>query len=79
VQCEINCLRWVIGITNQRIEIRMGQVENIIQKEINDLNGKMTTKSVNIEKKDMFIIYTETLAWILYVIHSIEEKDYTGN
>jgi peptide deformylase len=58
----------------QRIEIRMGQVENIIQKEINDLNGKMTTKSVNIEKKDMFIIYTETLAWILYVIHSIEEK-----
>ena len=57
----------------------MGQVENIIQKEINDLNGKMTTKSVNIEKKDMFIIYTETLAWILYVIHSIEEKDYTGN
>jgi hypothetical protein len=34
----------------------------------------MTTKSINIEKKDMFITYTETLNWVLYVIHSIKEK-----
>ena len=79
VQYEIHCLRWVLGKTNQRMQIQMSQVEDIIQKEVNYLNGKMTTKSINIEKRDMFITYIETLSWVLYVIHSIEEKDYTGN
>ena len=74
VHYEIHCLGWVLGKINQRIQIQMSQVEDIIQKEINYLNGKMTTKSINIEKRDMFIIYTETLNWVLYVIHSIEEK-----
>jgi peptide deformylase len=78
VQYEINCLEWVLGKTNQRQRIQMqmqiSQVEDIIQKEINYLNGKMTTKSINKEKRDMFIIYTETLSWVLYVIHSIKEK-----
>ena len=74
VQHEINCLTWVLGKTNQRIQIQISEVEDIIQKEINYLNGKMTTKSINIKKRDMFITYTETLSWVLYVIHSIEEK-----
>ena len=74
VQYEINCLRWVLEKTNQRIQIRMDHVENIIQKEINDLNGKMNAKSVNMQKRDMFITSIETLSWILYVIHSIGEK-----
>ena len=73
VQAEINCLRWVLGKTNQR-QIQMSQVEGLIQKEINHLNVKMTTESINIEKRDMFIIYTEILNWVLYVINSIEEK-----
>ena len=69
VQYEINCLRWVLEKTNQRIQIRMDHVDNIIQKEINDLNGKMNAKSVNIQKRDMFITYIETVSWVLYVIH----------
>jgi hypothetical protein len=75
VHYEIHCLKWVLGKTNQRIQIQMqiSQIEDIIQKEINYLNGKMT-KSINIEKRDMFITFTETLNWVLYVIHSIEEK-----
>jgi hypothetical protein len=76
VHYEIHCLRWVLRKTNQRRQIQMqiSQVKDIIQKEINYLNGKMTTKSINIEKRDMFITFTETLKWVLYVIHSIEEK-----
>jgi len=34
----------------------------------------MTTKPINIEKRDVFITYTEILQWVLYVIHSIQEK-----
>jgi hypothetical protein len=74
VHYEIHCLKWVLGKTNQSPQIQMSQVEDIIQKEVNYLNGKMTTKPINMEKRDMFIIYTETLNWVLYVIHSIEEK-----
>ena len=74
VHYEIHCLGWVLGKRNQRIQIQMSQVKDIIQKEINYLNGKMTTKSINIDKRDMFITYTETLNWVLYVIRSIEEK-----
>jgi hypothetical protein len=73
VHYEIHCLRWVLGKTNQR-QIQMNQVKDTIQKEVNYLNGKLTTKSINIEKRDMFITYTETLKWVLYVIHSIKEK-----
>jgi hypothetical protein len=62
-------------MTNQRqSQMQISQVEDIIQKEINYLNGKMTTNSINIKKRDMFITYTETLSWVLYVIHSIAEK-----
>jgi peptide deformylase len=74
---EIHCLKWVLVKTNQRqmqMQMQISQVEDIIQKEINYLNGKMTTKSINIKKRDMFITYTETLNWVLYVIHSIKEK-----
>jgi hypothetical protein len=62
VHYEIHCLSWVLAKTNQRIQIQMqiSQVEDIVQKEINYLNGKMTTKSINVEKRDMFITYTET-------------------
>ncbi len=75
VHYEIHCLRWVLGKTNQRqIQMQMSQVKDIIQKEINYLNGKLNTKSINIEKRDMFITYIETLNWVLYVIHSIKEK-----
>ena len=52
----------------------ISQLKDIIQREINYLNGKMTTKSMSIEKRDMFITYTETLNWVLYVIQSIKEK-----
>ena len=54
--------------------MQISQVKDIIQKEINALNGEMTTKSINIKKRDMFITYTETLNWVLYVVHSKEEK-----
>ena len=76
VHYEIHCLRWVLAKTNQRIQIQMqiSQVEDVVQKEINCLNRKMTTNTINIDKRDMFIIYTETLSWVLYVIHSIKEK-----
>jgi hypothetical protein len=75
VQHEMHCLRWVLGLTtSQRRQMQMSQVEDLVQKEINDLNGKMTTRPINIEKRDMFIIYTETLNWVLYVIQSIEEE-----
>jgi hypothetical protein len=40
VQYEINCLKWVLGITNQRIQIQISEVEDIIQKEVNYLKGK---------------------------------------
>ena len=74
VHYEIHCLGWVLGKINQSTQIQMSQVKDIIQKEINYLNGKITTKSINIDKRDMFITYTETLNWVLYVIRSIEEK-----
>jgi len=54
--------------------MQFSQVEDFIQREINYLNGKITTKPINIEKRDMLIIYTETLSWALYVIHNIKEK-----
>lgn len=75
VHYEIHCLKWVLGKTNQRTQIRMqiSHVKEIIQKEINYLNEKLT-KSISIDKRDMFIAFTETLNWVLYVIHSIEEK-----
>ena len=57
-----------------QIQMQISQVEDVVQKEINCLNGKMTTNTINIDKRDMFIIYTETLSWVLYVIHSIKEK-----
>ena len=38
----------------------------------------MTTESINTEKRDMFITYTETLSWVLYVIQSIKEKGDTN-
>jgi hypothetical protein len=50
---EIHCLKWVLGKTNQR-QMQISQVEDIIQKEVNYLNEKMTTKSINVEKRDMF-------------------------
>jgi hypothetical protein len=73
VHYEIHCLKWVLGKINQRIEMQMSQVEDIIQKEVNYLNEKLT-KSISIEKRDMFITFTETLNWVLYVIQSLEEK-----
>ena len=41
VQYEINCLSWVLGITNQRIQIQISQVENIIQNEVNKFDGTL--------------------------------------
>jgi hypothetical protein len=36
VQRGINCLKWVLGKTNQRqMQMQISQVEDIIQKEIN--------------------------------------------
>jgi hypothetical protein len=52
VQYEIHCLKWVLGlitITNRRL-IPIGQVESLVQKEINYLNGKMTTTNNNFLK-----------------------------
>jgi hypothetical protein len=73
VQHEINCLRWVLGITNQR-QMHMSQVEDIIQKEINKLDTTLRTKSLSMQKRDKFIMYFEILQWIRYVIQSIKEK-----
>jgi hypothetical protein len=53
--------------------MQMSRVEGLVRKEINELKRKMTNP-INIEKRDMFITYTETLNWVLYVIHSIKEK-----
>ena len=74
VQHEINCLKWVLGITNQRIQIQLSQVENIIQSEVNKFDATLRAKSLSILKREKFIIYSETLQWVLYVIRSIEEK-----
>ncbi|HYZ49563.1 MAG TPA: hypothetical protein VE593_01650 [Nitrososphaeraceae archaeon] len=77
VHYEVHCLKWVLGKTNQRQkqrQMQMSQVEDVVQKEINYLNERMTTKSISIDKRNMFITYAETLNWVLYVIHSIEEK-----
>ena len=76
VQHEVNCLKWVLGITNQRqrIQMQISQVEDIIQNEVNKLDTTLRTKSLSMQKRDKFIMYSEILNWVLYVIHSIEEK-----
>jgi hypothetical protein len=73
VQHEINCLKWVLGQTNQR-QMQMSQVEDIIQNEVNKLDTTLRTKSISIQKRDKFIMYFEILQWIRYVIQSIKEK-----
>jgi hypothetical protein len=74
VQHEINCLSWVLGITNQRIQIQISQIGDIVQNEVNKLDTTLRTKSLNMQKRDKFIMYFEILQWIRYVIQSIEEK-----
>jgi hypothetical protein len=74
VQHEINCLSWVLGITNQRIQMQISEVENIVQNEVNKLDTTLRTKSLSMQKRDKFIIYSETLNWVLYVIQSVEEE-----
>jgi hypothetical protein len=75
VQHEINCLKWVLGQTKQRqIKMHMSQVEDIVQNEVNKLDTTLRTKSLSLQKRDKFIMYFEILSWVLYVIHSIEEK-----
>jgi|SRR5919198_2626271 hypothetical protein len=80
LQQEIHCLKWVLGQTNTTAtinqgQIQMSQIEDIIQREVNNLERTlMTTKSLSIQKRDMFVIYTEILEWVLYVIRSIQEK-----
>jgi hypothetical protein len=66
VQHEINCLSWVLGITNQK-QIQMSQVEDIVQNEVNKLDTTLRTKSLSIQKRDKFIIYFEILSIISYV------------
>jgi len=75
VQHEINCLKWVLGQTNQRqVKMQMSQIEDIIQNEVNKLDTTLRTKSLSIQKRDKFIMYFEILQWIRYVIQSIKEK-----
>ena len=74
VQHEINCLKWVLGITNPRIQIQISQLENIIQNEVKKFDTTLRTKSLSILKRDKFIVYWETLQWVLYVIQSIKER-----
>jgi hypothetical protein len=75
VQYEINCLRWVLGKTNQRqMQMQMSQIEDIVQNEVNKLDTTLRTKSLSIHKRDKFIMYFEILQWIRYVIQSIKEK-----
>jgi hypothetical protein len=74
VQHEINCLSWVLGITNQRIQMQISEVEDIVQNEVNKLDTTLRTKSLSIQKRDKFIMYFEILQWIRYVIQSIKEK-----
>jgi hypothetical protein len=49
----------VLRLTTNQRQIQMSQVEDNFQKEINDLNGKMSI-AINIEKRDMFVTYGET-------------------
>jgi hypothetical protein len=74
VQHEINCLSWVLGITNQRIQMQISEVEDIVQNEVNKLDTTLRTKSLSIQKRDKFIMYFEILQWIRYVIQSIKER-----
>jgi hypothetical protein len=73
VQHEINCLKWVLGQTNQK-QMQISQIEDIIQNEVNKLDTTLRTKSISIQKRDKFIMYFEILQWIRYVIQSIKEK-----
>ena len=78
LQQEIDCLKWILGQTNttinQRQIIQINKIEDIVQKELDKLEITLTTKPLSIRKRDMFIIYTDILQWVLYVIHSIKEK-----
>jgi len=73
VQHEVNCLKWVLGITNQK-QMQISQVEDIVQNEVNKLDTTLRTKSLSMQKRDKFIMYSEILNWVLYVIQSIKEK-----
>jgi hypothetical protein len=76
VHYEIHCLKWVLGITNNQrpIQVRMDQIEDIVQNEVNKFDKTLRTKSLSMLKRDKFIMYWETLQWVLYVIQSIREK-----
>ena len=85
LQQEIDCLKWVLGqttntnttatIKNQRQKIiQINKIQDIVQNEVNKLDTTLRTKSLSIEKRDKFIIYSEILTWVLYVIQSIKEK-----
>jgi hypothetical protein len=51
----------------------MSQVEDNFQKEINDLNGKMSNP-INIEKRDMFVTYGETPK-LAIVCYSLDRRE----
>jgi hypothetical protein len=58
VKYEIHCLIWVLGKINQRpIQIRMDQVEDIVQNEVKKFDTTLRFKSLSILKRDKFIIY----------------------
>ena len=80
LQQEIYCLKWVLGqttntttIKNQR-QIQINKIKDVVQNEVNKLETTLTTKSLSMRKRDMFIIYTDILQWVLYIIQSIKEK-----
>ena len=80
LQQEIDCLKWVLGqttntttIKNQR-QIQINKIKDVVQNEVNKLETTLTTKSLSMRKRDMFIIYTDILQWVLYIIQSIKEK-----
>jgi hypothetical protein len=80
LQQEIDCLKWVLGqttntttIKNQR-QIQINKIKDVVQNEVNKLETTLTTKSLSMRNRDMFIIYTDILQWVLYIIQSIKEK-----
>jgi hypothetical protein len=69
LQNEIHILECVLKYTTQK-KVHIGKLEVIVQDKIADLKIRMD-KAIHREVTDFLFTEIETLRWVLYIIHSI--------
>lgn len=72
LQNEIHTLEWVLEYTTQK-KVHIGKLEVIVQDKIADLTIRMDN-ATHREVTDILFTKIETLRWVLYIIHSVNNR-----